>query len=99
MSDNKHNGWTNYATWRVMLEMFDGVSPSDIMGSERKPTLHDLSQALKEWAESAIEQDGKGLALDYAMAFLASVEFHEIAQYMLEAYADDYADENEEEAA
>jgi hypothetical protein len=22
--DTKYNGWTNYATWRVNLEMFDG---------------------------------------------------------------------------
>ena len=24
MSDTKYNGWTNYATWRVNLEIFDG---------------------------------------------------------------------------
>ena len=24
MSDKKHNGWTNYATWRVNLEIIDG---------------------------------------------------------------------------
>ena len=22
--ENKYNGWTNYATWRINLEMFDG---------------------------------------------------------------------------
>ena len=24
MSDKKYNGWTNYATWRVQLEIIDG---------------------------------------------------------------------------
>ena len=24
MNDTKYNGWTNYATWRVNLEMIDG---------------------------------------------------------------------------
>ena len=24
MSDKKYNGWTNYATWRVNLEIIDG---------------------------------------------------------------------------
>ena len=24
MKDNKYNGWTNYETWRVNLECFDG---------------------------------------------------------------------------
>lgn len=29
MTDDTYNGWTNYATWRVNLEMFDGMSPRD----------------------------------------------------------------------
>jgi hypothetical protein len=29
MSDTKYNGWTNYATWRVNLEMFDGANWND----------------------------------------------------------------------
>ena len=24
MDTQKHNGWTNYATWRIHLELFDG---------------------------------------------------------------------------
>jgi hypothetical protein len=26
MSDKTYNGWTNYATWRIHLEIFDGMS-------------------------------------------------------------------------
>jgi hypothetical protein len=26
-NDTKYNGWTNYATWRVNLEMVDGYDP------------------------------------------------------------------------
>ena len=26
--EGKYNGWSNYATWRVALEFFDGVSLS-----------------------------------------------------------------------
>mgnify|MGYP003348713519 CR=1 FL=1 len=25
MSNTTYQGWTNYATWRVMLELFDGM--------------------------------------------------------------------------
>ena len=25
LNENKYNGWTNYATWKIMLELFDGV--------------------------------------------------------------------------
>lgn len=33
----KYNGWTNYATWRVNLEMFDGmqIDPLDEWTSGR----------------------------------------------------------------
>ena len=34
MNDTKYNGWTNYETWRVHLEMIDGTDPADI--SEQK---------------------------------------------------------------
>ena len=30
MTDTTYNGWTNYATWRVNLEIFDGMSPRDV---------------------------------------------------------------------
>jgi hypothetical protein len=29
MNDQKYNGWTNYATWRVNLEIFDGIDLMD----------------------------------------------------------------------
>jgi len=74
MQDNKYNGWTNYATWRVNLEMFDGNS----LG------LEDCDpDAFKEIAIEVIEQscDVSGLAFDYAMAFLDTVNWHEIAEH------------------
>ena len=32
----KYNGWTNYATWRVNLEIFDGLY-SDMEGERQPP--------------------------------------------------------------
>ena len=29
MQKLEYNGWTNYATWKVSLEMFDGVDWED----------------------------------------------------------------------
>ena len=29
MNDKTYNGWTNYATWRVNLEIFDGMDFRD----------------------------------------------------------------------
>jgi hypothetical protein len=30
--DTTYNGWSNYATWRINLEIFDGVSLDDFSG-------------------------------------------------------------------
>lgn len=83
----KYNGWTNYATWRVNLEMFDGVDPREMYGSD--VTLADLTTYLREEAHSILENEtGEGLALSYAFAFIEDVNWHEIATHMLGAYAD-----------
>lgn len=86
-----YNGWTNYATWRVNLEIFDGMSTRDITGRDL-PTVSELHDALQQYAEQMIEQtSGEGLARDYALAFLSDVDWDEIANNMLVDY---YVDEN-----
>ena len=82
------NGWTNYATWRVNLEIFDGMNPTDM--SWHKLDVFDLSDILKENCEEILSMDTKpGLALDYALAFVADVNWREIAESMIDAYADE----------
>ena len=70
MSDTKYNGWTNYATWRVNIEIFDG---------SEGPWDH---HSAKEFAEEIInETTQEGLGRDYAMAFLSDVNWYEIAEH------------------
>ncbi len=71
MNNTKHNGWTNYATWRVNLEFFD-----DGAGE-----YYQDAQACRDYVESVIEEQAKGIALDYALAFLSDVNWHEIAEH------------------
>ena len=77
-----YKGWKNYATWRVNFEVFNGQSLRDL--GMQKLDLHDLGYALMHHANEIIEMDGaKGLALDYARAFIAEVCWREIAgQYL-----------------
>jgi hypothetical protein len=71
MTDTKYNGWTNYATWRVNLEMFDGFEPDYEMEADD----------YKLMAIEFLEADGTaGIAFDYAMAFIDNVNWHEIAE-------------------
>jgi hypothetical protein len=74
-----YNGWTNYETWRVNLEMFDGMEPRT--GIE----AYMLGLELKEFAEDAIDQSAPpGFARDYALAFLSDVNWREIAAHYIE---------------
>ena len=83
MTTTEYNGWTNYATWRVNLEMFDG-QPLDNISAVSDP--HDVANDIRDLALEYIGEQGSGLALDYAEAFLADVNWYEIARHMIEDY-------------
>jgi hypothetical protein len=88
---SKYNGWTNYATWRVNLEIFDGMTLEDF-GYEAVQESYDfdhLEDVLKEYAEEAIEQTSTpGLARDYALAFLSDVHWLQIAGHLIDDFED-----------
>jgi hypothetical protein len=84
INDKKYNGWTNYATWRIKLEMFDDSS-KELYGQFKD--AYDLSENLKEVANDLITDYGSNedsLAVSYARAFLQDVNFYEIAESILE---------------
>jgi len=90
---NTYNGWTNYATWRVNLEIFDNMEPCDF---GRRLDKYELADCLKEYATVAVSNDSNQLATDYALAFLSDVNWQEIAVGMIAAYAADVEDEDED---
>ena len=80
MNDMKYNGWTNYATWRVNLEMFDG---SD---------LYWTAESARDFVEEIIiDSTPEGVARDYALAFISDVNWHEIAEHYEEFLEEDQA--------
>ena len=77
MESTKYNGWTNYATWRINLEIIGDIE------FETRQTADDL----KEIVESVVlDQLPKEcwLAHDYAVAFIDQVNFYEIAEHVNE---------------
>jgi len=96
MQDKTYNGWTNYATWRVNLEMFDGIDPYEQQWIEHdadalNADALNLAQFLKDYAEECMSANGDGLTLDYALAFLSDVDWHEIAEHMVADYCEEGA--------
>ena len=81
-----YNGWTNYATWRVMLEYFDGIS-IDPNGMEVAHIATDLKEQLEAHLESEVDGNTQSLAFSYAMAFVSEVNFYEIAQHLVDLQA------------
>ena len=100
MSDTTYNGWSNYATWRINLEVFDGMAAQEFHSvDDSEPDIYEISLQLKDYAEEVVFLDshigGKtpsSLMEDYARAFLSEVNWYEIAKHMV----NDYILENQE---
>lgn len=90
-TNNTYNGWTNYATWRVNLEICDGLELRDIYRD--KPETREVADYLEEYVNEILDQSGDGLALNYARSFVSDVDFHEIAEHLIEAA--EYEEEEE----
>ena len=85
MTEKTYNGWSNYETWRVNLEIFDGIAWLDQFDDGME--IYEAADYLKSYATEILEMEGtKGLVFDYAMAFLDAVNWREIAQSMYDAY-------------
>ena len=74
MNNNEYNGWTNYATWRVNLEIL-----GDIEFEEQVSANY-----LKDLTEECVFEGGatQRIADDYAQAFLSDVNYYEIANHI-----------------
>jgi len=80
-----YNGWTNYATWRINLEIL-----GDIQWVEEEIEILN-EEMLEDYVENAVfENNGisghLGLMEDYARAFLNNVNYREILEHILEDY-------------
>lgn len=83
----RYNGWANYETWRINLEVIDGLTPRDLGVTALVENVEALGQVLEMHTCELIEQQAKGFALDLAHSFLARVDWEEIASHMIDDYA------------
>ena len=78
MNINECNGWSNYATWRVNLEIFSDMEVTDYF--DELPTI----EMLEDYIENIVfdHSGNMGLMEDYARAFIDQANFHEIANHI-----------------
>lgn len=91
-NQNEYNGWTNYATWRINLELFSDMDVEDYF--DEFPDVDEL----KDYAENVIFENYNGtlgLVEDYARAFLSNVNWWEIVDHMKDEYEHNKKLENE----
>ena len=74
-----YNGWTNYATWRVNLEILGDIEFEDVVSADY----------LKEIVEDVVFSNyeiysGSHLVENYARSFISNVNYDEIAKYINE---------------
>lgn len=91
-----YNGWTNYETWRINLEMIDGYDVSDFMTGfrfvfpdDRDDAVAKLAEYFCDYVHQFVEEQSSGFAYDLATSFLSHVDWDEIASH----YVDDYINE------
>ena len=85
----RYNGWANYETWRVNLEILDGMSCEDfglhtIDEDDVDSSSRELASGLESYVVEVVELDSKGFALDLALSFLNKVDWQEIAEHMID---------------
>lgn len=97
MKDERYNGWTNYATWRVNLEIIDGDYDywnehlEEMEGEDAEDILYTMTQLVEEHVQQIMDANDPGddmsnLIRSYANAFLADVSYYEIAKHLIEQY-------------
>ena len=106
----KYNGWTNYAPWRVALEItsdyLDSLAQDVDCGGPTFDTTIDLADHLSEYVDEIIESFNEeqhsrtgaaSLAVDYARAFLSDVNWHELAHTAFDDYPNLHAQPESDE--
>jgi len=82
-----YNGWANYETWRVNLEILDGMDCEQFGVRPDKDDVdesaRELASGLESYCVELVELDAKGFALDLALSFLSKVDWYEIAEHMV----------------
>jgi len=97
----RYNGWENYETWAVKLQIDNEEGSYDYWNETTDETIENvearwewqtdkdaqrlhLADTLKDWYQENMPLDGADIFTDLLQAALGEVNWHEIAESMLE---------------
>jgi hypothetical protein len=89
-----HNTWANYPTWRVFAEIFAEFDPREhFTDADNDEAWRDeLAENLRVYADNYIihgfENAASSVMADFANAFLSYVDWRQIADRMIDEYAE-----------
>lgn len=94
--DKTYNGWRNYATWRVNLEILADYADAYEDEIGQYADVGRLADVLDEYVDEVLTaQADEGLVVDYARSFVSDVDFYEIAEHMIDDWKSNNPDADE----
>ena len=78
MTNETYNGWTNFETWKVNLEILHGLTANDIWGEKCQPSW------VANYVNEIVREGVEGFALSCVDAVLSQVNWNEIAEHLNE---------------
>ncbi len=106
MNEKEYNGWTNYETWCVNLwigndqgseEQARELTLDAVSRHGKEDAPWHLADELKSWITDEAPDLGATLYADLLGAALSEVDWVEIAEGYLDAYAEESEDEEEDD--
>ena len=106
MNEKSYNGWTNYETWCVNLwigneqgseEQARELALDAVKRHGKEDAPWHLADEFKSWITDEAPDLGASLYADMLGAALSEVDWQEIAEGYLDAYAEEVEDEEEDD--
>lgn len=92
MTNEKYNGWTNYETWKVNLELVDHECLAEML-AEYEPCFDSFVDMVKQYCVEIayLGAAEHSFAQSAVHAMLAPVNWYEIAEHIQAAYTEEEA--------
>lgn len=88
-----YNGWTNWETWKVNLEILDGLDASDLnIEHYTQDEYYEAGQVIEEYVGEilSMEYNTDGFVSGVVHSFLHAVNWAELAKMFIDQWIEDH---------